>query len=415
MFFKTIVLASFALSFPSFATSAYVKPEGYKVPAIRLRADAGASLNLPSGTYFGLDDALFLDNQDIVAKFLYYAREERSGLLRFSKDSGLDAAFMPNGSFPSGASVNPTSGDFVFEQVNYGYFSEGVMTLSHDFKTLRRSFFDKKYVFTAAPQVVSSEGNVVVRDVKDDATQGLSVVQNGQIQELLSSSARNPKSSYSYLFSQIAQPNGLLALKVRHGTAGQIDESQGDEILLIDLRHSPAVVTSLLQDADLDATSPFTGFDNTGALNANGDIAWIVRLKNGHRALVLKSMAGAPKILVEETRSRIRTFSAFHVSMNPRGDIAFRATDIEGLEGVWRVDANGALFPVIRENDRMKTDQGPALVGVSGDYGGVIFMSPQVNTVGDILVGARLRSDEARTRDIGLGYFVVEPDTRSMQ
>jgi hypothetical protein len=388
----------------------YHKPEGYSVPSIRLRADSGAAFNIPGGTYFGLEDPLLLDNQDIVAKFLVYADEDKVGILRWSSETGLSKHFSPEGSFPSGISYNPESQELHFEQVNYGYFSEGLMALSQDFKLLRRSFFDKKYLFTSSPQSVGVDGTLVVRDQLGDASQALSLVKSsGHVLPAIVSALRDAQSPYSYIFPHLAQRSGLLAVKVRHGRAGEIAESQGDEILLVDLRQSPVKTHRLLADRDLDPSSQFAGFDNTGALDASGNIAWIARLRDGRRALVSKLLHEDARILVSEGEGPIARFSNFHIAMNLRGDIVFRGVDSQGFEGIWRTTRDGQLWRVLRENDRVKTDQGPALLGVPGDFGGVIYMSPQVNSKGDILVGAYLRTDEASPRDIGVGYFVVEP------
>jgi hypothetical protein len=165
----------------------------------------------------------------------------------------------------------------------------------------------------------------------------------------------------------------------------------------------------LLADRDLDPSSEFAGFDNTGALDQDGNLAWIVRLRDGRRALVLKSLHREARVLIKENDGEIARFSNFHIAMNQKGDIVFRAVDKQGLEGVWRTNREGQLKALLRENDRVKTDQGPAFVGVSGEFGGVIYMSPQINSKGDILVGAYLRTDEASPRNIGVGYFVVEP------
>ncbi len=400
---------SIAASAGSLDRSSYHKPCGYDLPSLRLRTDSGAALNVPGGTYFGLEDPLLLDNQDIVAKFLVYAGEDKVGILRWSRETGLSKHFSPEGSFPSGISYNPESQQLHFEQVNYGYFSEGLMALSHDFKILRRTFFDRKFLFTSSPQPLGGEGTLVVRDQLGDASQALSLVTGGgQVFPALVSAMRDSTSPYSYIFPHIAQQSGLLAVKVRHGLAGEIGESQGDEILLLDFREVPIKTHRLLADRDLDPLSEFAGFDNTGALDASGNLAWIARLRDGRRALVSKVLHKDARILVSEGEGPIARFSNFHIAMNFRGDIVFRGVDAQGFEGIWRT-REGQLWSVLRANDRVKTDQGPAFLGVPGDFGGVIYMSPQVNSNGDILIGAYLRTDEVSPRDIGVGYFVVEP------
>ena len=406
-------LLALTLSTSVFAANPpYHKPEGYNVPGIRIRADSRVALNIPSKSYFGLEDPLFLENQDILCTFLVYAGQVQSGIFRFSQELGSDALLTPAETFLSRPTIDPLTGDIVFEQLNYGYFSEGIMSLSSDFKSVRRSFYDRHYQFTSLPQSISpSKQRVVVREEQSSAEgQGLSLLENnGSVTELLESSVRDPKSPYSYLFSHSAHASGLVVLKVRHGRSGEISESQGDEILLIDLRTTPFSVTSLMKDNDLDPSSIFKGFDNMGALNANGDVSWITRLKSGHRALVFKAFGKEPRVLVEEKLSEISQFSNFHISMNARSEIVFRATDKAGLEGVWRTNAAGKLYSVVRQGDRLKTDQGAATVGVRGENAATIFMSPQINNSGDILFGAFLTKSEDDRRDIGMGYFVVEP------
>jgi hypothetical protein len=402
-----LIFCAALLLHPALASSESV---GYNVPSLRLRADSGAALNIPGGTYFGLEDPLLLENQDIVAKFLVYAGEERVGVLRWSRETGLSKYFSPEGSFPSGISHDPQSKELHFEQVNYGYFSEGLMALSHDFKTLRRSFFDRRFLFTSSPQPVGTEGALVVRDQLGDTSQALSLVShNGRVTPALVSATRDATSNYSYIFPHLSQQNGLLAVKVRHGQAGEIAESQPDEILLLDLKESPLKPQRLLADRDLDPTSQFVGFDNTGAIDEGGNLVWIARLVDGRRALVSKLFNKEARLIVVEGEGEIARFSNFHIATNRRGDIVFRALDKYGLEGVWRTSSEGQAQVILRANDRVKTDQGPAFVGVPGDFGGVIYMSPQLNSKGDILVGAYLRTDEVSPRDIGVGYFVVEP------
>src|SRR5690606_1179986 len=89
-------------------SASYFKPDGYEVPAIRLRADSSLSLNLPPHTILGLDDLLFLDNQDIIAKFLSFGGEEDTGVLRWSQDDGLSTHTIAPESYASGLSRDPT-------------------------------------------------------------------------------------------------------------------------------------------------------------------------------------------------------------------------------------------------------------------------------------------------------------------
>jgi hypothetical protein len=402
LFVSTLTLASQA--------STYLKPEGYEVPAIRLRADSSHSLNLPPHTILGLDDPLFLDNRDIFLKFLSFGGEESTGILKWSQDQGLDVHSISADSYASGLSLDPASGDILYEQINYGYFSEGVMRISSRLENPRREFFDRNYLFTSSPQGLREGRRFVVREQKDDGSQGIALLSsNGQVQTLVTSASRHASSPYSYLFPQQAIEDGRVVLKVRHGEAGQIGERQGDEIVLVSTTKDKVATTSLLRDADLDAASPFASFDNTGAVNTAGDIAWIVKLKSGRRALAYKAHDQAVRILAEEGQGGLRELQPFRASLNLRGDIVFRARDSEGREGVWRAEAwSGKVYPLIRENDRLKTDRGAALVGVKGDFPGVIYAAPQLNARGDILVGALLRSEETG-RDLGLGYFVVEP------
>jgi|GEM_PF-3230774 len=408
---RTLWIGLVSIASISGSAEIYPRPEGYKVPALRLRADSGVALNLPSRSYFALQDALFLDTQDILASFSVWQGEAHSGVLRWSQQHGLSTHHLAPQNFASHLSPSPTSAEIFFEEVNFGGYSEGVMALSIDFMRVRRSVFDPTFRFMSSPQALRSPTRVLVREQKNDASQGLSVLsENASPETLLESSSRNFSSPYAYLFPPVAHAAGLAVIKVRHGKPGQLSESQGDELLQVDLKGATPVVRSLLKDRDLDGSSTILGFDNTGALNARGDIAWIVGLANGRRALARKRLNQAVQILVEEHASVITAFSHFHIAMNQRGDIVFRAQDSQGLEGVWRVDSSGTLFPVLREHDRVKTDQGPARIGVSGNFGGVIFMSPQVNEYGDILVGAYLRTDEIQARNIGMGYFVIETD-----
>jgi hypothetical protein len=408
MWTKSLIFAA-ALLFLTPAHAAYPQPEGYRIPELRLRADSGPALNIPSATYFGLEDPLFFDNQDIVLKFLSYAGEARSGFLRWSSETGLQTHFTPVGTFPTGLSSDPTSGAIVFEQINYGYFSEGVMALSHNFDKLHRLFFDKTYIFTGSPQMVPAAQQVLVRELLNDGTQGLSFVGNAGAREVLGTSPRNPGFPYSYLFRHSVHPNGFATLKVRHGEAGEIAETQGDEILLIDFRQEPPLFQSLLRDHDLDPRSPFAGFDNSGDINASGNVAWIARRPNGKRALIHSSPQGQTRVLVEEGLAEIAEFSYFHVSLNDLDQVAFRATDTSGKQGIWISDINGRLQRILTEGDRLKTDKGPARIGVGGTSPKTFYGSPKLNAKGDLLMGAFLTTEMTPQTDIGLGFFLVEP------
>ncbi len=378
----------------------------YSVPELRLRADSGPAFNVPSQSYFGQEDPLFFDNQDFILKFLVFRGEARAGVLRWSQETGLSYILVPENSFPSGLSVDPRDGSIFFEQLNYGYFSEGVMRLSRDFKSIDRVFWDPSYAFTSSPHPLP-HGGLMVRENTFDGAQALSRIVEGRPREFIAAASRDPASPYSFLFAPVFNSAGFMAVKLRHGLRDSWAESQPDEVALIDFRGPQPARLRAFSDHDLDPHSVFAGFDNTGALNANGDLAWVARLKNGRRAIIKRSVRGSISLLAEEGKAGIASFSYFRPAIDSRGRIIFRATSSEGFEGIWIVDDSQTPPRIlVQQGDVLKTDRGPARAGVKGDTPQVFFASPQVNAHGDILMGIFLTAETEDRKDIGLGFFV---------
>src|SRR5690606_12708683 len=89
------------------------------------------------------------------------------------------------------------------------------------------------------------------------------------------------KNNVSYIFPPRGNNFGQSLVKLRKGAQGELGENQPDVIV----RLSELGVEEILKDRDSDATSPYTRFYNTGAINDLGHV--VVMAAKDSQAVIL--------------------------------------------------------------------------------------------------------------------------------
>ncbi|MEN8163844.1 MAG: hypothetical protein ABFS37_06930 [Acidobacteriota bacterium] len=208
-------------------------------------------------------------------------------------------------------------------------------------------------------------------------------------------------SPYSYLFTPAFNDSGLIAGKVRFGAAGQIADSQPDQIVIID---SGGNATVIVEDQDSDGSSPFVAFDNGVWLTENGRVAFVAEKPSGARAVFLSDGATTVEIASEED-AEVSEIEYFHPVANDAGLVAFRGKDAAGLQAVFVGD--GVDFVrVIGEHDLVTTDLGGGRIDQHD--GSVVFGGAlSINAGGDIAFSAGLTPEDDNQIEWGSGIFIA--------
>ena len=218
----------------------------------------------------------------------------------------------------------------------------------------------------------------------------------------------DPESPYSFLFSPAFNDNRQIAAHVRLGLAGQVANSQPDEIRLFNPNGTSVVIA---RDADAQPGSPFTGFDSSRpAVTNDGRVAFIANLVGGGRGVFLGD--GTETIQIANTNSSdVTAIEFFPPAVNDHGLVAFRGKDNASptpRQAIFVGDGS-VLRRVIGQFDPIMIDRGLAQIA-QHDTSTVFGGSIGINARADIVFNATLTPIDNTQIEWGSGLFVAISD-----
>lgn len=191
--------------------------------------------------------------------------------------------------------------------------------------------------------------------------------------------AEEGASGISYIFSPDFNERGRAAAKVRLGKTDERSENQPDEIRIWNADGETVVAA---KDRDADPSSVFAGFGNTVSLNDRGDVAFRADLAEGGAGLfIFEAEGGKPKQIASS--ADFSEIEYFAVKLNNRGQAVFRAKDRSGLRGIYFFNGEH-VEKVVQEGDALPSDLGPVKIYFDRDHPG-FGGSPGLNDRGEIV------------------------------
>jgi len=208
-------------------------------------------------------------------------------------------------------------------------------------------------------------------------------------------------SRYSFLFTPSFNNNRQIAGKARVGGPGEFGNDQPDEIRIFE---SDGTSTLIAEDSDGDPGSPYSGFDNSVALNNNGWVAFNANLKPGGRGVFLSD--GSTTITIATTNDpQVSSIESFGPDVNDSNLVVFRAVDGSSLQTVYVGDGT-TLRAAMREHDLVDTDLGAGRIdqhNASPVFGG----GPAINNHGAVVMNAALTPENNDQIEWGSGLLVA--------
>lgn len=212
----------------------------------------------------------------------------------------------------------------------------------------------------------------------------------------------DPQSPFSFLFTPSFNNARQIAGKVRVGAAGQIGNSQPDEIRVFNADSSSVLIA---EDTDGDLQSQFTTFDNSVALTDDGWVAFNAGLPGGSRGVFLSNGVTVVEIATED-HPMVSDLEFFGPAVNNQRVVAFRAFDQNGLRAIFAGDGK-TLRKVVTEHDILPSDLGPARVDQESASSPVFGGGITINTCGDVAFNAGLAPPDNNQIEWGSGVYLA--------
>jgi hypothetical protein len=206
-----------------------------------------------------------------------------------------------------------------------------------------------------------------------------------------------PASPYAFLFTPGFNNNRQIAGKVLIGSFSGPQE--------IRIFNSDETSVFIVEDDGGDPTSPFASFDNTVAVNDLGQVAFIASLVGGVRGVYVANGTDDPIEIATENDPDVSDIEFFHPDINNKGQVTFRAFDGNGLRAVFVGDGT-ELEKIITEHDLIETDLGTGRIDQndsSPTFGG----SPSINEKGDVAFHCTLTPPDDDQIEWGSGIYVA--------
>ncbi len=203
-----------------------------------------------------------------------------------------------------------------------------------------------------------------------------------------------PGSPYSFLFTPAFNAAGQIGGKA-------LLNAGGNRIILAEPTGTAAVI---VQDQAADPTSPFSGFDNSPAVNDLGEFGFIAGTTDGDRGVFFGDGTTTLE-LAREGRDGIGDIEFFGPVIDNRGNVAFRAFEDGGRRAIWLANASG-VRRLIGAGDLVESDLGTARIDSPS---GVEFSGGlAINQSGQIAFVAVLVAPDNVNDVLGLGIFRID-------
>lgn len=208
----------------------------------------------------------------------------------------------------------------------------------------------------------------------------------------------DPGSAYNFLYSPSMNNQRVIAGKVNVGTGSDFSRA---EIRRFQVDGSSERVVA---DNVLEPGSPFSGFDNSLAINDHGAVALGVRLAAGSVRAVYRFDAEGATEIARVGAGPILEIDFFSPAINNAGQVAFRARDAVG-QAVYLGDGT-ELVRVLGRGDEIETDLGLGQLG-QHDSSPVFGGAPGLNDHGDVVAAAGLHPAGNNQVEWGTGIIVA--------
>jgi hypothetical protein len=205
-----------------------------------------------------------------------------------------------------------------------------------------------------------------------------------------------PTSPYWDLFTPSFNDQRLIA-----GKASLAANHDADQIIVCDALGD---CTVMVEDADADASSPFSSFQNSVSLTDTGLVAFNAGLVAGGSGVFLTDGSMVTTIATT-AMPEISSIDYFAPAANDHGLVAFRAVDGAGLMAVFVGDGQG-LVKVATEHDLVPTDLGQGRID-QHDTSVVFGGGPDINNSGDVAFHATLTPPDNNQIEWGTGLFIA--------
>lgn len=369
----------------------------YAAPSLQLRSNIVDGFNLPPNSTFNSGTPALGDDGSVAMRLIVVGGTGRSGIWRGPGDgTGEVVAQAPPELLTGDAAIAP-DGSVIFEI--FDVFSEGIFRVAPGGDT---------------PELLVAPGGPFNVDFFSDprplaggglAFRGGNFGGDRWIRFTPGKGAGTQESFVSendpgigFIFVPGADASGRMIGKVRLGSASG---SSPDEIRRYD---GPGSFDVLAEDADADASSPFSSFDNSVGATPDGRATFNANLVGGGRGVFL---AGDDGIVTIATTADplVSDISFFRPVGNAAGVVAFRGTDGNGLDAIFVGDGT-TLVRLVGEHDLIETDLG--LGRIDQNDGSVTFGgSPAIDADGSVAFAATLTPADDDQIEWGTGVFVA--------
>lgn len=368
-----------------------------------LQARTGSGFNLPFGSAFtnGTTD---INNDGAVAfRLISVGTSGSAGTFTGEDGVGEVVYVLPNLRLSSDTSIN-NAGVIVFEQWDFGV-TDGVFKYDPVTGATSNAVPPggpfNSFGFES-PQI-DDAGRIAFR--ADIAGNHAYIVADGGVQTMYEAMVQiDPSSGISFLFAPSFNNQQQIAGKARLGAAGQLGNDQPD---VIRIWESDGSFTTIAEDTDANAGSPYSSFDNSVALNDEGWVAFIASLVGGGRGVYL-SDGVTTRTVATTNHPEVGDVEFFPPAVNNNGLVVFRARDAQNRYAIY-VGDGATLERVVGQFDEVPTDLGLGQIARPDTFpvfgGGV-----RINDHGDVTFNASLASAANINTSWGSGAFIAYAD-----
>ncbi len=376
---KILGTALLVLSASAFATL----PE-YKAPEILARANIGAGYNLPEMSFLSNTCPVINNRGDVSFKLMAFGGENNQGLWikKGSEENGKIVYTAPEMRLLTDPSLND-KGQVAFNQYDDG-ITDGIFTVDTDSEEVKQVLKPEndEIAYYTYPQVLTN-GRVYFRGTNQENIRTYYKYNGTTLKPIIAEGVTSYGQKSSYLFKPYLNDGGMMTFKRRIGEAGEWDERNPDEILLLKPNGSSYESVVVAKDRDSDPESKFLGFTNSSSISTSGMVAFTAILEDNSKAIIL-SKDGTLTNLVIEKNDGISEIELFAPKVNEQGLVVFRAKDMDSKRGIYVTSVEGTK-KLVGEGDEIMTDLGlgkilsnPNFPGFGGDvdmndHGEIVF------------------------------------------
>lgn len=369
-----------------------------------LQARTGSGYNLPFGSAFTNGTTDINNNAAVTFRLISVGTSGSSGVFTGEEGVGDVVYVLPNLRLSSDTSIN-SAGEIVFEQWDFGV-TDGLF--KYDPVTgMTTNVIAPGGPFNSfgfeSPQI-DDAGRIAFR--ADIAGSHAYIVSDGGAQTMYEAMVQiDPTSGISFLFAPSFNNTQQIAGKARLGAPGQLGNDQPD---VIRVWESDGSFTTIAEDVHADPQSPYSSFDNSVALNDDGQVAFIASLVGGGRGVFL-SDGGATTTIATTANPDVGDIEFFAPAVNNNGLVAFRARDAMNRYVIY-VGDGVTLRRVVGQFDEVPADLGLAQIARPDSFpvfgGGV-----RLNDAGDVTFNASLASAANISSSWGTGAYIAYADS----